>query len=60
MVLLISVGLLRLLFPAIGFDWYAEDVAHFVGLCGTAVTGYVGHKLFTFAPAAAQDASRAG
>ncbi len=50
MVLLISVGLLRLAFPIIGFDWHPEDVAHFIGLCGTAITGYIGHKLFTFHP----------
>lgn len=49
-VMVVSVMLVRVIFPAVGFGWYPEDVAHFIGLCSTIITGYVGHRLFTFAP----------
>ena len=33
LVWLISVGLARVIaFPAIGFTWYADDIAHFIGV----------------------------
>lgn len=51
-VMAVSVTLLRGVFPAIGFVWHAEDVAHLIGLSGTAVTAFLGHWLFTFAPIA--------
>lgn len=49
-VMVISVMLVRVIFPAVGFGWHPEDVAHFIGLCSTIITGYIGHRLFTFAP----------
>jgi putative flippase GtrA len=45
---LVSVGLARLLFPAIGFDWHAETVAHMIGVASPLLTSYVGHKHFSF------------
>ena len=45
---IISVGLLRLVFPAIGFDWRPEDVAHLIGVASPIVTSYYAHKHFSF------------
>jgi len=45
---LISVGLAEYLFPAIGFHFYAPEVAHLIGLAIPAVTSYFGHKYFSF------------
>ena len=45
---LISVGLVRYVFPAIGFTWYANDVAHIIGVLAPAVTSFVGHRFYTF------------
>ena len=44
----ISVGLARGLFPALGWTWYADDLAHFVGVLSPAVTSWIGHKRYTF------------
>ena len=48
LVWLISVGLARGLFPAIGFAWYADDIAHFIGVLSPALTSWIGHKRYTF------------
>lgn len=53
MVWLISVGLARLLFPAVGFTWHADDIAHLVGVLAPAITSYFGHRLYTFGRPAA-------
>jgi putative flippase GtrA len=45
----ISVGLYRLVFPAISWRWHPETVAHIIGLGVPAFTSYLGHKYFTFA-----------
>lgn len=50
---LVSVGLARLLFPAMGFTWHADTVAHLVGVLSPVVTSYFGHKHFSFAGAPA-------
>jgi len=44
----ISVGLAEYVFPAIGFQFYAPEVAHLIGLSIPAVTSYFGHKHFSF------------
>jgi putative flippase GtrA len=44
----ISVGLLEYVFPAIGYRFYAPEVAHLIGLSVPAVTSYFGHKHFSF------------
>jgi len=48
---LISVGLARLLFPAIGWNWHSEDVAHMIGVAAPVITSYFGHRYFSFAKA---------
>lgn len=46
----VSVGLLYVVFPAIGFTWHAETVAHAIGLAVPAVTSFIGHKYYSFRP----------
>ena len=45
----VSVGLARFVFPAIGFTWQAETVAHVIGVVVPVFTSYLGHKHFSFA-----------
>lgn len=45
---LISVGLARFIFPAIGLGWHPETVAHVIGVTSPIVTSYLGHKHFSF------------
>ncbi len=44
----ISVGLARIVFPAAGFTWRAETVAHVIGVLSPVVTSYILHKRFSF------------
>lgn len=44
----ISVGLAREVFPAIGFTWHAEDIAHLIGVLTPAASSWIGHKRYTF------------
>ena len=46
---LVSVGLARLIFPATGFTWHAETVAHVIGVVVPVFTSYLGHRHFSFA-----------
>ncbi len=46
---LISVGLAEYLFPYLDFTFYANEIAHFIGLCIPAISSYFGHKYFSFA-----------
>lgn len=46
---IVSVGLARLVFPAMGFTWYAETIAHVIGVAAPVYTSYLGHKHFSFA-----------
>ena len=57
---LISVGLAQYAFPALGFAFYPETVAHLIGVVAPVFTSYLGHKHFSFAPAAAPPGGRAG
>ena len=45
----VSVGLARLVFPAISFIWCADTVAHVIGVTIPVFTSYMGHKHFSFA-----------
>ena len=45
---IVSVGLARLIFPALGFTWRADTVAHVIGVLSPVVTSYVLHKRFSF------------
>ncbi|WP_172428566.1 MULTISPECIES: GtrA family protein [Azospirillum] len=46
---LISVGLAEYLFPAVGFTFHPEDVAHLIGVVVPVFSSYIGHKHFSFA-----------
>ena len=46
---IVSVGLARFVFPAAGFAWHAETVAHVIGVAVPVFTSYLGHKHFSFA-----------
>ncbi|MFN4018844.1 MAG: GtrA family protein, partial [Reyranella sp.] len=46
---IVSVGLARWLFPASGFTFHADTVAHVIGVLFPVLTSYVGHKRFSFA-----------
>ena len=48
-ILIVSVAFARLVFPAIGFRWHAELVAHAIGLLSPIPTSYWAHKRFSFA-----------
>jgi putative flippase GtrA len=45
---LVSVALLRWVFPALSMQWHAEWVAHFLGLATLTVTSFVAHKRYSF------------
>jgi putative flippase GtrA len=44
----VSVGLAFYVFPAVGFRWHAEDVAHLIGVLSPSVVAYFAHKRYTF------------
>jgi len=44
----VSVGLAYWLFPRLGMNWHARDVAHLVGVAIPVFTSYVGHKRWSF------------
>lgn len=46
---LVSVGLAEYAFPAIGFAFHPEAVAHAIGVVIPVFTSYLGHKHFSFA-----------
>ena len=48
LVWVISVGLARVVFPAIAWTWRADDIAHLLGVLSPALTSWVGHKKYTF------------
>jgi putative flippase GtrA len=48
LVWVVSVGLARIVFPAIAFQWHSEDIAHLVAVCVPAISSYIGHLHFTF------------
>lgn len=50
----ISVGLAEHVFPAAGFTFHPESVAHVIGVIVPVFTSYLGHKHFSFATAAAR------
>ena len=48
LVWIVSVGLARGIFPAVGWTWHAEDIAHLIGVCVPAISSYIGHSKYTF------------
>jgi putative flippase GtrA len=53
----VSIGFALYLFPALGFRWHADSIAHFIGVASPAVVSYFAHKHYTFQLA---DVSRGG
>lgn len=45
---IVAVGLVRLVFPHIGFDREPELVGHVIGLAAASVTSYLGHRHYSF------------
>jgi putative flippase GtrA len=45
---LVSVGLVRLVFPWIAFHWHPEDVGHLIGVASPVFVSYYAHKHFSF------------
>ncbi|HBT97378.1 MAG TPA: hypothetical protein DEB25_07005 [Desulfobulbaceae bacterium] len=45
---LVSVGLANYVFPWAGMNFHAKDIAHFIGVSTTALSSFIGHRLFTF------------
>jgi len=48
LVWIVSVGLARIVFPAVGFTWYAEDIAHLIGVSVPVISSFIGHSKYTF------------
>lgn len=46
--LLVSLALVRFLFPAIGFHWHPETVAHTFGVAAPLIVSFFGHKHLSF------------
>jgi putative flippase GtrA len=46
---MVSVGLVRIVFPAAGFAWHEETVGHVIGVLSPVVTSYLLHQHFSFA-----------
>jgi putative flippase GtrA len=44
----VSVGLARIVFPAIGVVWLGETAAHVIGVLSPVASSYVLHKRFSF------------
>ncbi len=44
----LSMLLARALFPALGLEWHAEDLAHLIGVVSPVVTSFYLHKHFSF------------
>lgn len=47
---IVSVGLVRLVFPRLNFHWHPESTAHLIGVASPLVFSYYAHKYFTFKP----------
>jgi putative flippase GtrA len=47
----VTLGLVRYVFPAIGWQWHNEALAHAIGVASPLAASYFGHRYFTFARA---------
>ena len=45
---IVSIGLDRFVFPAVGWTWHAATLAHAVGVVSPVAASYVGHRKFSF------------
>lgn len=48
LVWVVSVSLYRVVFPAIGFDWNAELIAHVVGVGSPVILTFIAYRYFVF------------
>jgi putative flippase GtrA len=48
LVFVVSINLARVVFPAIGFTWMADDIAHVIGVLTPALSSWIGHDRYTF------------
>jgi putative flippase GtrA len=55
LVWVVSVGLVRLVFPRVNFYWHPEDVAHLAGVASPVFISYYAHKYFSFGSATANN-----
>lgn len=46
----ITLGFVFYIFPLYGFEWYANEIAHGIGVCFPVFTSYLGHKYLSFRP----------
>lgn len=46
--LIVSLLLVDLVFPRIGFHWHPETVAHAIGVGVPVITSFIGHKHLSF------------
>ncbi|MDR6383856.1 putative flippase GtrA [Paraburkholderia caribensis] len=44
----VSVGLAYYVFPSIGLNWHARDIAHLIGVIVPVFTSFIGHKKWSF------------
>lgn len=44
----VSVGLAYYVFPRLGLDWHAREIAHLIGVAVPVFTSYIGHKRWSF------------
>jgi len=44
----VSVSLYRIIFPLITFDWYADTVAHIIGVCSPVYVSFILHRNYSF------------
>jgi putative flippase GtrA len=49
---IVSIGLVRMFFPWLGFHWHPEDVAHLLAVASPIAISYYAHKHFSFRSAA--------
>ena len=47
---IVTMGLVTLVFPKVGFSWHVDPVAHAIGVASPIVTSFLAHKHFTFRP----------
>lgn len=48
---LVTMALVRFVFPAIDWTWFAPEIAHGIGVASPVITSYLGHRFFTFSQA---------